>query len=69
MNDTRNGTLEQLLGGEPRLEPDHAWPSDPTEHVWGPWRAKTGLPKPTRWRECVHPLCTASQTGKAPIAS
>lgn len=68
--ESRTGTLEQLLGSPAvPLKADHAWPSDPAEHVWGPWRAKTGPPKPTRYRACVHPLCSASQTGKAPTAS
>lgn len=70
VSDVRTGTIDELLGApEVPLKPDHAWPSDPAEHVWGPWHAKTGLPKPTRYRTCVHPLCSASETGKAPTAS
>lgn len=70
MTDVRTGTADELFGGsEIPLEPDHDWPADSTEHVWGPWRAKTGPPKPTRYRQCVHPSCSATETGKAPQAS
>ena len=47
---------------------DHAWPTVPGERVWGPWMAKTGKPKPTQYRQCVHPKCTAVETREAPIA-
>lgn len=45
---------------------NHQWPSDPEEHVWGPWMAKTGLPKPTQYRTCVHPLCKAVEVREVP---
>lgn len=47
---------------------DHRWPSDASEHFWGPWLAKTGGAKPTQYRVCVHPDCNASETRKAPTA-
>lgn len=37
----------------------HAWPSDPTEHVFGPWMTHTSTPTlRTQYRQCVHPTCT-----------
>lgn len=48
--------------------PDHAWPTDPTEHVWSPWYIKDGLPKPTQYRTCVHPRCNAVEEREAPRA-
>lgn len=45
---------------------DHKWPTVPGEHVWGPWLHKTGLPKPTQYRTCVHPKCKAVETREAP---
>ena len=50
---------------------DHTWPTDPNEHVWGPWMAKTarkGAAPPTQYRMCVHPNCHASETREAPRA-
>lgn len=47
---------------------DHAWPTTPGEHVFGPWQNKTGLPKPTQYRVCVHPACPATETREAPRA-
>lgn len=47
---------------------DHQWPEDHEEHVWGPWLAERGLPKPTQYRQCVHPACKAVEKRKAPTA-
>lgn len=47
---------------------NHAWPTDPAAHVWSPWMSKAGLPRPTQYRVCVHPTCTASETREAPRA-
>ena len=47
---------------------EHAWPTDPDQHVWGPWLNKTGLPKPTQYRQCVHPACHATEQREAPKA-
>lgn len=44
----------------------HNWPSAPSEHVWGPWMTKRGLPKAVQYRTCVHPLCNAVQEREAP---
>lgn len=38
---------------------NHEWPTDPNEHLWTEWQAKTGLPKATQWRACIHPKCKA----------
>jgi len=45
----------------------HNWP-EPGDHLWGPWMARTGLPKPEQYRICVHPECTAVETRKAPLS-
>lgn len=46
---------------------DHAWPTDPDEHVWGPWMSHTSTPtKRTQYRKCVHPTCNAHQHREAP---
>lgn len=34
------------------------WPK-PGEHFWSKWQAKTGLPKATQYRVCIHPDCKA----------
>ena len=47
---------------------DHEWPTEPQAHVWGRWLSKTGLPKPTQYRQCVHPDCKAVETREAPRA-
>jgi hypothetical protein len=47
---------------------DHAWPTDPRAHVWSPWYPNTGLPKPTQYRTCVHPMCRAVEHQEAPTA-
>lgn len=50
---------------------NHNWPTDPSEHVWGPWMAKTPIGKPqpaTQYRMCVHPACGASETRETPKA-
>lgn len=47
---------------------DHNWPTDPDEHVWGPWLIKSGMPNAVRYRMCVHPLCTAVETKEVPKA-
>ena len=46
----------------------HAWPTDPGEHVFGPWMTKTGLPVPTQYRQCIHPSCNHHETREAPKA-
>lgn len=45
----------------------HAWPPL-GEHLWGKWQNKTGLPKATQYRTCVHPLCNEVQEREAPKA-
>jgi len=46
---------------------NHNWPA-PEEHVWSPWMTKTGLPKATQWRGCVHPECHETEERPAPLA-
>lgn len=48
-------------------QPKHEWPAD-GGHLWSRWYAKTGLPKPTQYRVCVHPDCNESETREAPRA-
>lgn len=43
----------------------HTWPTDGS-CVFGPWMTKTGLPKATQYRMCVHPECTKSEVREAP---
>lgn len=47
---------------------DHQWPTDPAQHVWGPWHSSTGPPKPTQYRCCVHPLCKTVEYQDVPSA-
>jgi hypothetical protein len=47
---------------------NHKWPEDSRQHVWGPWLVKTGPPKPTHYRQCVHPQCKAVDYRDAPNA-
>lgn len=50
---------------------DHTWPTDPAQHVWGPWMAgvRAGTPAPpTQYRTCVHPTCGASEHREVPKA-
>jgi hypothetical protein len=42
----------------------HDWPTN-DDHVWGPWMSKTGLPKPTDYRTCVHPKCKGVEVREA----
>lgn len=46
---------------------EHNWPTK-GDHLFGPWYNKTGLPKATQYRQCVHPLCEAVEERKAPLA-
>jgi hypothetical protein len=49
----------------------HDWPTDPDQHLWGPWQANTGIApgrKPTQWRGCCHPDCKAVEYREAPRA-
>lgn len=46
---------------------EHAWPP-PGQHMWSKWMSKTGLPKPTQYRYCIHPDCTAVEDRDAPQA-
>lgn len=48
--------------------PNHGWPTDPARHVWTAWMTKTGMPKPTQYRSCIHPHCGATETREAPRA-
>lgn len=41
---------------------NHAWPSNPGDHLWGPWMPKD---RTTIWRRCVHPSCPAIEERKA----
>lgn len=43
-----------MAEGEINLK--HTWPADGA-CLFGPWMQKTGLPKPTDYRNCVHPAC------------
>ena len=47
-------------------EIDHQWPTDPQQHLWGPWHSEKGLPRPTQYRICVHPLCHEVEHQVAP---
>lgn len=42
---------------------DHEWPSDPAEHVWGPWMPRGEAPGGNflEYRRCVHPQCSQTQ--------
>lgn len=50
------------------MKDKHEWPTDGS-CVFGPWMAKTGLPKPTQYRVCIHPECHEVETREAPKAS
>jgi len=43
----------------------HNWPKN-GEHLFGPWMANTGLPRPTQYRKCVHPKCNHFEVRDAP---
>lgn len=58
---------DEVTSGEPQERPFHFWPGD-GEHLWGPWMTRTGLPKPTQYRQCVHPQCSEVDTREAPKA-
>lgn len=45
---------------------NHDYPSDPAEHLWGPWMNRTGPPQPTQYRMCAHPACGGSETRETP---
>lgn len=45
------------------MSAEHDWPTDPDEHVWGPWLTQT---RSTQYRVCVHPACKAFEEREAP---
>lgn len=48
-----------------KFEDHPEWPK-PGEHLWSRWQAKTGLPKPTQYRTCLHPNCKAVEEREWP---
>lgn len=54
-----------------RRKTDHAWPTNPAEHVWGKWYTHTvqvGVVPPTQYRTCVYPDCHYTEYREAPSA-
>lgn len=48
---------------------EHSWPTDDTQHVWGPWMSHTATPKERKqYRQCVHPACKAFEIRETPTA-
>lgn len=45
----------------------HNWPG-PGQHMWSRWQHKTGLPKPTQYRYCIHPDCKVIEERETPKA-
>lgn len=41
------------------------WPKQ-GECLFGEWMHKTGLPKPTQYRQCVHPKCNKVEVRDTP---
>jgi hypothetical protein len=64
VNDPVGVSTEKYNPGPDPDQPSHGWPAD-GEHLWGEWRLKTGLPKPTKYRQCVHPKCDAVEVTEA----
>lgn len=46
---------------------EHVWPL-PGEHLFTVWQTKTGMPKATQYRYCIHPDCTYIEERMAPNA-
>lgn len=44
---------------------NHDWPTNPDEHLWGPWMTRS---RSTFYRICVHPHCRAFEEQEAPNA-
>lgn len=60
-------SVEVLHSGPTPINTVHGWPVD-DQCLFGPWMTKTGLPKPTQYRVCVHSKCKKIQTREAPKA-
>lgn len=45
----------------------HAWPML-GQHLWTTWQTKTGMPKATLYRTCLHPDCHEVEVKDAPNA-
>jgi hypothetical protein len=52
------------------MSTNHAWPTNPDEHVWSRWMAQSGPPQSahTQYRICVHPDCHAYEDRAVPNA-